>query len=107
MAGDHPPTPSQEYSDSDGHNTQSDGPENDFNRNHNDQKQPPSITNGLKRHNKLKASSESSRQSATSSDDPETGSQSDPDPDPDPDPDSGSLKKDGNFLSKFFLDYIL
>lgn len=68
---------------------QSDGPENDsdadINRNQNDEKQFPSINNGLmelKRDN-VGASNESLRHSATSSDDPETGSQSgmgDPDP---------------------------
>lgn len=57
----------------------------DINRNQNDEKQFPSINNGLlelKRDN-VGASSESSRHSATSSDDPETASQSgigDPDP---------------------------
>lgn len=85
FAGDHPPTSSQECSGSD-------SPESDFNRNQNDEKQTPSITNGLKRDNVPEASSESSRHSAISSDDPETGSQSDPD--------SGGLKKDGNFLFK-------
>lgn len=94
LAGDHPPTSSQECSGSD-------SPEGDFNRNQNDEKQTPSITNGLKRDNVLEASSESSRHSAISSDNPETGSQSDPDPDPD----SGGLKKDGN--SFFKLHFII
>ena len=101
FTGNHPPTPSQECSGSDGHKMQSDGPESDCNKNKNDEKQTPSINNGLKRDNVLEASSESSRHSGTSFEDPETGSQSDPDPD------SGGLKNDGNFLFKFLLDYIL